>query len=64
MAKHTGYIRVRSLPNIGEWEKFSPVQIQKSSRVEIIKPQPQISIPTIPESSWNMSIPKNIGNYC
>jgi hypothetical protein len=52
------------LPNIGEWEKFSPVQIQKSSRVEIIKPQQQISIPTIPESSWNMSIPKNTGNYC
>jgi len=51
------------LPNIGEWKNFAPIQIQKSSKVEINKPQPQISTPTVPELPWNMSISRSIGNY-
>jgi hypothetical protein len=50
------------LPNIGGWKNFSPVQIQKLSKAEIIKPQPQISIPTRPSLPWTSSILKNMGN--
>jgi len=61
--QYAGYIRARSLPNIGEWKNFSPVQIQKLSKAEITKSQPQISTPTKPNSSWTSLIPKNIGNH-
>lgn len=60
--QYAGYVRARSLPNIGEWINFSPAQIQKFSKTEIIKPQPQISTPTKPNIPWTSSIPKNIGN--
>nr|CAG8543737.1 9423_t:CDS:2 [Entrophospora candida] len=58
--QYAGYIRARSLPNTGEWKKFSPVQIQKFLKVEVIKLHPQISIPTKSNIPWTSSIPKNI----
>ena len=48
---------------MGEWKKFSPVQIQKLSKVEVTKPHPQTSIPTKSNIPWTSSIPKNIGNH-
>lgn len=51
-----GYIQARSLPNIGNFINYSPIQIEQSSTTAIKKPTPQISTPSIPQSSWSVPI--------
>ncbi|CAJ0855379.1 12142_t:CDS:2, partial [Entrophospora sp. SA101] len=59
--QYAGYIRARSLRNIGGWKTFSLAQIQKLSKAKVTKPQPQVSIPTTPNLPYTLSIPKNMG---
>ena len=56
-----GYIRARSLPNIGDFINYSPIQIEQSSTTTIEKPNPQISTPSIPQSSWTVPIISSAG---
>ncbi|CAB4416336.1 unnamed protein product [Rhizophagus irregularis] len=51
-----GYIQARSLPNIGDFINYSPIQIEQSSITAIEKPTPQISMPSISQSSWSVPI--------
>ncbi|CAB5355896.1 unnamed protein product [Rhizophagus irregularis] len=51
-----GYIQARSLPNIGNFINYSPIQIEQSSTTAIKKPTPQISTPSISQSSWSVPI--------
>lgn len=56
-----GYIRARSLPNIGDFINYSPIQIEQSSATTIEKPDPQISTPSIPQLSWSVPIISSAG---
>ncbi|RHZ78941.1 hypothetical protein Glove_153g66 [Diversispora epigaea] len=47
-----GYIQARPLPNIGNYINYSPAQIEKLSKSKIIKPNPTLSTPTNPQSTW------------
>src|SRR5438477_8059856 len=51
-----GYIRARSLPNIGEWIDFSPAQIANLCGT-IYRPSPTVSDPTKSNIPWIMPIP-------
>ena len=51
-----GYIRARSLPNIGNFINYSPTQIEQSFTTAIEKPNPQTSTPSLPQSSWSVPI--------
>jgi hypothetical protein len=59
-----GYIQAKSLPNIGDWNNFSPQQIKNLSKTNIEPPQPTISTPSVPQSPWIIPIPHTLGiNY-
>ena len=51
-----GYVQARSLPNIGNFINYSLTQIEQSSTTTVKKPNPQISTPSIPQSSWSVLI--------
>ncbi|RHZ82683.1 hypothetical protein Glove_105g11 [Diversispora epigaea] len=51
-----GYIQARTLPNIGNYINYSPAQIEKISKSEIIRPNPTMSTPTISQSTWTIPI--------
>jgi hypothetical protein len=46
-----GYICARSLPHFGPWNNFSPATIAKLCTKPIIRPHPNISEQTEPEST-------------
>ncbi|PKB97337.1 hypothetical protein RhiirA5_431840 [Rhizophagus irregularis] len=56
-----GYVRVKSLPNIGEWTEFSPADIRTFCS-EINRPNPEYTAPTKPKTPWltSLSIKKDI----
>ena len=56
-----GYIQAKSLPNIGEWNNFSPQQIRNLSNTDIEQPQPMASTPSISQSSWTVPVPHTLG---
>ncbi|CAB5359658.1 unnamed protein product [Rhizophagus irregularis] len=43
-----GSIQVRTLPNIGSFTNYFPIQIRNSSKIEITKLNPMISTPSMP----------------
>ncbi|CAG8786151.1 27654_t:CDS:2, partial [Racocetra persica] len=53
-----GYICARSLPHIGVWTDFQPVQVAPFSR----RPSPTFSKPSIPETTWKMLTPRKTEN--
>ena len=55
----SGFIRARTLPNIGSFTDYSPTQIQNSSKIEIMRPNPTISTPSIPKSLWTIPMPNS-----
>jgi hypothetical protein len=46
-----GYVRAKSLPNIGEWTEFSPADISTFCG-EINHPNPEYTTPTKPKTQW------------
>ncbi|RIB05182.1 hypothetical protein C2G38_2220385 [Gigaspora rosea] len=52
----TGYIRARAMPNIGEWNEFTPAKLEKLQKKDIQKPNPQVSAHSVPKSSCNAVI--------
>ncbi|PKY35041.1 hypothetical protein RhiirB3_395950, partial [Rhizophagus irregularis] len=59
--KAAGYVRAKSLPNIGEWTEFSPADIRTFCS-EINRPNPEYTAPTKPKTPWltSLSIKKDI----
>ena len=55
-----GYIQAKSLPNIGEWNNFSPQQIRNLSNTEIKQPQPIASTPSISQLLWTIPVPHTL----
>lgn len=55
----TGIINIYFLS--GDFTNYSPTQIQKLSKTEIIKPNPTFSTPSVPKSLWTILMP-NSGN--
>ncbi len=56
-----GYIKVRAMPNIGNWTSFSPAQIQKFAKGKVNQLSPQISESTEPKFPWKIPIPHASG---
>lgn len=52
-----GCIKARDIPGIGEWNIFTPIQLDKLRKKDISKPTPQISTHTTPSSEWEVPIP-------
>ncbi|CAB5379753.1 unnamed protein product [Rhizophagus irregularis] len=46
-----GYVRARSLPNIGNWTEFSPASISTFCG-NINRPNPEYTTPTRPKTPW------------
>jgi hypothetical protein len=57
-----GSIQARTLPNIGSFTNYSPIQTRNSSKIEITKPNPMISTPSVPKSLWTIPVP-NSGDF-
>ena len=53
---YAGYIQARSLPNIGDWNSIPPTKFNKNN-TELLKPEPFISTPSIPNSPWTVPSP-------
>ncbi|CAG8721307.1 15518_t:CDS:2 [Rhizophagus irregularis] len=53
--KAAGYVRAKSLPNIGEWTEFSPADIRTFCG-EINRPNPEYTAPTKPKTPWLTSL--------
>jgi hypothetical protein len=51
-----GYLCAQSLPHFGPWNNFSPTTIAKLCNKPIIRPHPNISEQTEPESTWTIPI--------
>ncbi|CAB5381169.1 unnamed protein product [Rhizophagus irregularis] len=54
-----GSIQARTLPNIGSFTNYSPIQTRNSSKIEITKPNPMISTPSVPKSLWTIPVPNS-----
>ncbi|PKB99016.1 hypothetical protein RhiirA5_430399 [Rhizophagus irregularis] len=54
-----GSIQARTLPNIGSFTNYSPIQTRNSSKIEITKPNPMISTPSMPKSLWTIPVPNS-----
>ena len=50
-----GYIRARSLPNIGKWTEFSPTSISTFCG-KINRPNSKYTTPTEPKTPWLTSL--------
>ena len=50
-----GYVRAKSLPNIGKWTEFSPAKIS-TFYSEINRPNPEYTTPTKPKTPWLTSL--------
>ncbi|GET64244.1 hypothetical protein GLOIN_2v1791933 [Rhizophagus irregularis DAOM 181602=DAOM 197198] len=50
-----GYVRAKSLPNIGKWTEFSPADINTFCG-EINRPNPEYTTPTKPKTPWLTSL--------
>ena len=50
-----GYVRAKSLPNIGEWTEFSPADISTFCG-ELNRPNPEYTTPTKPKTPWLTSL--------
>jgi hypothetical protein len=57
-----GFIQARTLPNIGSFTNYSPIQTRNSSKIEITKPNPMISTSSVPKSLWTIPVP-NSGDF-
>jgi hypothetical protein len=51
--EHAGWVKARTLPNIGEWTYYSSAQFSK--------PTPETTTPTTPSSLWTMPKPYGSG---
>ncbi|CAB4385873.1 unnamed protein product [Rhizophagus irregularis] len=54
-----GSIQARTLPNIGSFTNYSPIQTRNSSKIEITKSNPMISTPSVPKSLWTIPVPNS-----
>ncbi|CAG8751665.1 3995_t:CDS:2, partial [Dentiscutata heterogama] len=52
--KFAGYVRARSLPNIGVWNNFQPAQIDPFCK----RPSPTFSESSTPKAVWTVPTPK------
>ena len=50
------------MPNIGNWNCFSPEKLEKLQKKEIQKPNPQVSQHTVPQTPWFIPLPHKSGN--
>jgi len=57
-----GFIQARTLPNIGSFTNYSPIQTRNSTKIEITKPNPMISTLSMPKSLWTIPVP-NSGDF-
>ncbi|RIB24654.1 hypothetical protein C2G38_2167970 [Gigaspora rosea] len=60
--RYNRYISTRPLPNIGEWNNFSPAYLNKLWNVPLHRPNPTKSEHTIPSSTWTIPI-NNVNDY-
>ncbi|RIB13654.1 hypothetical protein C2G38_2197242 [Gigaspora rosea] len=60
--RYNGYISTCPLPNIGEWNNFSPAYLNKLWNVPLHRPNPTKSEHTIPSSTWTIPI-NNVNDY-
>lgn len=65
---YAGFIQGRPLPHIGEWVRFSPIDINKLVERPIHKPTPNVETHSQPRIAWTMPYLKkkgkiNISNY-
>ena len=58
---YSGYIQVRTLPNVGEWIRFSPAQINGLVKQKINEPKPACTTHSTPKTLWNIPIPDPSG---
>ncbi|CAG8820959.1 9344_t:CDS:1, partial [Dentiscutata erythropus] len=54
-----GCIRARDIANIGVWTTFFLRNLEKLQLKPIEKPNPDISIPSIPKNPWTILLPNN-----
>ncbi|RHZ53218.1 hypothetical protein Glove_444g25 [Diversispora epigaea] len=54
---YSGYIRARTLPNVGKWISFSLAQINCLVKQKINKPELACTLYSIPKTLWNIPIP-------
>ncbi|CAB4429170.1 unnamed protein product [Rhizophagus irregularis] len=54
-----GSIQVCTLPNIGSFTNYSPIQTRNSSKIEITKTNPIISTSSVPKSLWTIPVPNS-----
>ncbi|RHZ76132.1 hypothetical protein Glove_203g37 [Diversispora epigaea] len=57
--EYTGFIMSQSLPNIGDWECFSPSDITKLVEKPIHKPTPSVAPHTKFKQSWTIPLPQD-----
>ncbi|CAG8855528.1 28293_t:CDS:1, partial [Gigaspora margarita] len=60
--RYNGYISARPLPDIGEWNNFSPAYLNKLWNVPLHRPNPTKSEHTIPSSTWTIPI-NDVNDY-
>ncbi|CAG8724746.1 7465_t:CDS:1, partial [Scutellospora calospora] len=54
-----GFIQARSLSNIGSFINYSLVQIEKSLKIQVIKPNSITSTPSVSQLLWTIPIPNS-----
>jgi hypothetical protein len=65
--EYDGFILGRTLPYIGSWTYFSPLDITKLVEEQIHKPTPSVTLHTKPKQSWMIPLPQGKGKkffYC
>jgi hypothetical protein len=56
-----GYIQAQTLPHVGAWSRYSPIDISKLIEEPLHKPTSDVSTHTKPNSSWNFHIVQSKG---
>ncbi|RIB16294.1 hypothetical protein C2G38_2247120 [Gigaspora rosea] len=55
--KQVNTLPARAIPNIGEWNEFTPAKLEKLQKKDIQKPNPQVSQHSVPKSPWFVPMP-------
>ena len=57
----SGFIFARELPNVGDWIKFSPTEINGLIKQQFTKPEPTFTPHSMPKEKWSIPIPDATG---
>jgi len=60
--EYSGFIYARELPNVGDWVKFSPAEINSLIKQQFTKPEPMFTQHSVPKEKWSIPIPDATGN--